>query len=227
MFLPDPCPSAMCPATPLPPLPSDAELALLPELPRLPPDRVTVLRHAAEAPAAWAWLGQADAWGFDTESRPTFHRDQVSDGPHTVQLATDDRAWVIQLHDPELRRLVGGWLAHPGVVKAGFGLGDDLRRIRRALGVEPCDVVELNALMRARGYRREMGVKASVAVLLGQRMQNSKSVATTNWAQAVLSPQQVAYAAHDAYAALRVYRALTGPPAPSATATAKPLPRQS
>ena len=55
----------------------------------------------------------------------------------------------------------------------------------------------------------------------------AKSVATTNWAQAVLSPQQVAYAAHDAHAALRVYRALTGPPVPSATATAKPLPRQS
>ncbi len=190
------------------PVPTAEELALMPVLPNLPPDRVAVLRTAADAPAAWAVLQQADAWGFDTESKPTFHRDQVSDGPHTVQLATDDRAWVIQLHDPQLRRLVGQWLAHPGVVKAGFGLGDDLRRIRRALGVEPCDVVELNTLMRAQGYRREMGVKASVAVLLGQRMQKSKSVATTNWAQAVLSPQQVAYSAQDAHAALRVYRAL-------------------
>jgi RNA polymerase sigma factor for flagellar operon FliA len=50
-------------------------------------------------------------------------------------------------------------------------------------------------------------VKTAVADLLGQQLQKSKKVATTNWASRVLSERQMLYAANDAHAALRVYRA--------------------
>jgi ribonuclease D len=50
-------------------------------------------------------------------------------------------------------------------------------------------------------------VKTAVAELLGQQLQKSKKVATTNWAGRALSERQMLYAANDAHAALRVYRA--------------------
>ena len=106
-------------------------------------------------------------------------------------------------------------LALRGVTKAGFGLGDDRKRISAKLGVEPADVLELNTVFRQRGYRKEMGVKGAVAVLFQQRFIKSKKAATSNWAQPRLSEAQLLYAANDAWAAIRVFHALglTSPPA--------------
>jgi ribonuclease D len=76
------------------------------------------------------------------------------------------------------------------------------------LGVEPEGIVELNTVFRERGYRKDMGVKAAVAVLFHQRFQKSKKAATSNWANARLSESQLVYAANDAYAAIKVWQKL-------------------
>jgi ribonuclease D len=124
-----------------------------------------------------------------------------------LQLSTGERAWVFQLHDPECRAVAADLLAHPGIAKAGFGLGDDRKRIIHKFGVEPADVLELNTIFKAQGYRKEMGVKGAVAVLFNQRFQKSKKAATSNWANLRLSESQLIYAANDAYAAYRVWEA--------------------
>jgi ribonuclease D len=190
------------------PVPDNDAIALLPAYPRLGLDGITRVANAEQAAQAWSTLRQHTVWGFDTESRPTFHKDQVSDGPHVLQLATANHAWVIQLHDPAVRQTVATWLADPAYLKAGFGLGDDTKRLLRKLGVAPQGVLELNAVFRALGYRREMGVKGAVAVLFGQRFAKSKKAATSNWSVANLSESQVLYAANDAWAAGNVYAAL-------------------
>lgn len=190
-----------------PPVPDKERLATLPLFERLGMDRIVLVQTAEQAQAAWGELSQAPAWGFDTESKPTFVKDQVSDGPHVLQLATLDKAWVIQLHDPDCRVLAASWLSHP-VVKAGFGLGDDHKRIVTKLQVLPVGVMDLNTSFRQCGYRQDMGVKAAVAVLFEQRFVKSKKAATSNWAQPRLSEAQIVYAANDAYAAARVYHAL-------------------
>ena len=190
------------------PVPDNDAIALLPAYPRLELNAITRVATVAQAADAWGTLRQHKVWGFDTESRPTFHKDQVSDGPHVLQLATADHAWVIQLHDPAVRQTVAAWLADPTYLKAGFGLGDDTKRLLRKLGVAPLGVLELNAVFRALGYRREMGVKGAVAVLFGQRFAKSKKAATSNWSVANLSESQVLYAANDAWAAGNVYAAL-------------------
>ena len=64
----------------------------------------------------------AQAWGFDTESKPTFKVGEVSDGPHILQLATAERAWVIQLHDPECRAVAAGLLGGIGLAVMCLGL---------------------------------------------------------------------------------------------------------
>jgi ribonuclease D len=125
-----------------------------------------------------------------------------------LQLATGDRAWVFQLHDPECRAVAADLLAHEGIAKAGFGLGDDRKRIIQKFGVEPAGILELNTIFKAQGYRKEMGVKGAVAVLFNQRFQKSKKAATSNWANLRLSESQLIYAANDAYAAYRVWEAL-------------------
>ena len=190
------------------PTPSKDDIALLEPFERLGLDRISLVSTAAQAREACAALIEHTVWGFDTESKPTFFKDQVSDGPHIVQLATEQRAWVFQLHEPDCRAQVAALLAHGGHIKAGFGLGDDTKRIVSKLAVEPAAVMELNAVFRARGYRKDMGVKGAVAVLFNRRFIKSKKAATSNWANPKLSEAQLIYAANDAYAAARVYHAL-------------------
>lgn len=69
-------------------------------------------------------------------------------------------------------------------------------------------LLELNTIFRARGYRKDMGVKGAVAVLFNQRFIKSKKAATSNWANLYLTEAQLVYAANDAYAAMRVFDAL-------------------
>lgn len=188
--------------------PSKEQIALLDPFERLGLDRIDLVSTPQQAEKACTALAAAPVLGFDTESKPTFVKDQASDGPHIVQLATLDRAWVFQLHDPDCRALVAGLLARHGVTKAGFGLGDDRRRIVAKLGVESADVLELNAVFSQRGYRKDMGVKGAVAVLFQQRFMKSKKAATSNWANPRLTESQLLYAANDAWAAARVFAAL-------------------
>jgi ribonuclease D len=189
-------------------IPDKEAIALLPAFERLGLDRITLATTGQQAKLAHDTLVASRAWGFDTESKPTFRVGEVSDGPHVLQLATGDHAWVFQLHDPECRAVAADLLARPGIVKAGFGLGDDRKRIVQKLGIEPTDVLELNTVFRAQGYRKEMGVKGAVAVLFNQRFQKSKKAATSNWANPHLNESQLVYAANDAYAAYRVWEAL-------------------
>ena len=162
----------------------------------------------AQAQAAALVLRMSPVWGFDTESKPTFVQGEVSDGPHIVQLSTLHRAWVFQLHDPACSAVVAQLLALPSFTKAGFGLGDDRKRIIAKLAVEPQGVLELNTVFRERGYRKDMGVKGAVAVLFNQRFIKSKKAATSNWAMPALTQAQLVYAANDAYAAAAVWQAL-------------------
>ncbi|MEI6803820.1 MAG: 3'-5' exonuclease [Burkholderiales bacterium] len=188
--------------------PDKDAIALLPAFERLGLERITLVATQAQAESAALALAACTAWGFDTESKPTFRVGEVSDGPHIVQLSTAQHAWIFQLHDPACRAITAQLLQRAGVTKAGFGLGDDRKRILQKLGVEPVDVLELNHVFRERGYRKDMGVKGAVAVLFNQRFIKSKKASTSNWANPRLTEAQLIYAANDAYAAKRVLDAL-------------------
>jgi ribonuclease D len=188
--------------------PDKEQIAALEPFERLPLERIELIATGSHAERAIAELAGATMLGFDTESKPTFAKGVVSDGPHIVQLATLEKAWIFQLHDADCRAVLCELLATHGGQKVGFGLGDDMRRIRGKLGVEARGVVDLNHLFRARGYRKDIGVKTAVALLFGKRFLKSGKASTSNWAARQLSESQLLYAANDAWAAARVYEAM-------------------
>ena len=188
--------------------PDKEQIALLEPFERLELSQIQVVATAQQAASALKELAGVAALGFDTESKPTFAKNEASDGPHIVQLSTLDKAYIFQLLDAECRRAVALLLASPGIVKAGFGLGDDRRRIVHKLGIDLQGVLDLNTVFRERGYRKDMGVRGAVAVLFNKRFIKSRKASTSNWANPRLSEAQIIYAANDAYAALRVFKAL-------------------
>lgn len=172
-------------------------------------DDVILVKSDADAAAALAALSGSDVVGFDTESKPTFAKGEESTGPHLVQLATDSTAYLFQIGarlDAANVDLLRAVLESPGILKVGFGLGDDLRRLRSKLGIDTQNVVDLSTTLRRRGERNTLGAKTAVARFFGQRLQKSKRITTTNWALPRLSEQQIRYAADDAHVALRIYR---------------------
>ncbi|KQW37901.1 3'-5' exonuclease [Rhizobacter sp. Root404] len=188
--------------------PDKEQIAALEPFERLPLERIELIATGSHAERAIAELAGATMLGFDTESKPTFAKGEVSDGPHIVQLATLEKAWIFQLHDADCRAVLCELLATHAGQKVGFGLGDDMRRIRGKLGVEARGVVDLNHLFRAQGYRKDIGVKTAVALLFGKRFLKSGKASTSNWAARQLSESQLLYAANDAWAAARVYEAM-------------------
>lgn len=167
-----------------------------------------VVSSRAQAEQAFEALDTSPVLGFDTESKPTFAKDEVSLGPHVVQFSTLRQAHVFQLHDPKCRDVVCALLQSQRITKVGFGLSGDHQQILRTLRVTPQNVLDLNVVFRNRGYPKEIGVKAAVAVVLNRRFIKSRKATTSNWANRQLSESQIVYAANDAWAAMQVYHAL-------------------
>lgn len=193
--------------------PSKAETALLPPFPGLPLDRIHVPETPAALEAAAREIVAAGVAGFDTESKPTFTVGETNHGPHVVQFALGDQAFLFQLHRPGAFALVSELLHSERVLKVGFGLNNDRGQIRAKFGVHPRAILDLDHVFRQRGFARQIGVRAAIGTLLGQSFPKSKRITTSNWAARTLSPQQKLYAANDAYAALKVMHALGLDPA--------------
>jgi ribonuclease D len=188
--------------------PTRAEIALLEPFAGLALERIHVPTSSAEFASAAAEINAAGIAGFDTESRPTFVTGDVNEGPHVVQFALHDKAYLFQLHRAEGRTFLIELLQSDNVIKVGFGLRSDRAHIRAKLGVHFNAVVDLNTVFSMDGYHKEMGVRAAVGLVLKQRFAKPRHVTTSNWSQPRLTPQQMRYAANDAYAALKVLEAL-------------------
>ncbi len=189
------------------PAPRDDDLLGLPLFDGLPLARIVVVDDSQRADEARRDLIDRPVVGFDTESRPTFSREQVSEGPHLVQLATEERAYLFPTHVPAGVETVVALLARPGLLKVGFGLASDRQLISRRWQADVADLVDLDQRFRGLGFRRSLGVRAAVALTMGRRFVKSKKISTSDWSRPQLDDRQKLYAANDAYAALCVHLA--------------------
>ncbi|MDO9194067.1 MAG: 3'-5' exonuclease [Undibacterium sp.] len=183
----------------------DPILPALPPYPGIPFQHILMVRTVDDAHLAYSAMMTADVLGFDTESKPTFFKGQHSDGPHLIQLATDTQVFLFPIGQTTNVDAVKAVLESGQILKVGFGLGDDNKRLQAKLGIAPDNVLDLSRAMRE-SKQREMGAKAAVAKYFGMKLQKSKKTSTSNWAVAALSERQMQYAADDAQVALLVYR---------------------
>lgn len=192
--------------------PSKAESALLEPFEGVPLPRILVPADTAGFEAAAADLMRHTYVGFDTESRPTFKPGEISDGPHVVQLATTERAYLFQTCRSECHAVLKTLLESRQLIKVGFDLKSDRGHLQRKLGIEARAILDLDTVFAGMGYR-SIGVRAAVAMTLQRKFHKSKHVTTSNWALRELNDKQKLYAANDAYAALQVLHALDLPAA--------------
>jgi len=180
-----------------------ASIQQLPPFKNLNHQNIVVIENIEQCKTIEEELKAAIFLGFDSESKPTFRVGEVSTGPHLIQLATEHKAYLFHVNSSTLNFLQP-ILSNPKQLKVGFGLKND-KHIFHKKGIELESCIDLAKGFSHFGFTQQMGVQKAVALLFGQYLSKSKKVGTSNWAQKPLTPQQISYAAADAYAALLVF----------------------
>lgn len=166
--------------------------------------RIEIVQTPAAAAKAMRFLMDQPIVGFDTETRPSFRKGD-NHKVALMQLSTPDICFLIRLNRlglfPELKE----FLECESILKIGLSTKDDFHVLNRLAPVEPRGFVELQSLVKTRGIG-EASLTKIHALLFGKRI--SKAQRLTNWEATELTVAQQRYAALDAWACLRIYRAL-------------------
>lgn len=187
-------------------LPNKAEIAQMPLFQNLPFAQIQVIQNLKQCESIRAELFQAAVLGFDSESKPIFNKGEVQTGPHLIQLATLEKAYLFQMK-PEILEFLKPVFASRDQIKVGFGLKNDAHLFRKK-GIELNSVIELSKCFGGFGFQNPVGVKNAIALLFQQNFPKSKKISTSNWASPQLTPAQIEYAAADAYACILVFEEL-------------------
>jgi ribonuclease D len=183
-----------------------ASIQQLPPFENLNHHSIVVIENSEQCKSIEEELKAATFLGFDSESKPTFQVGEISTGPHLIQLATTQKAYLFHVNSSTLKFLQP-ILSSQKQIKVGFGLKND-KHIFHKKGIELESCVDLAKGFNHFGFKQQMGLQKAIALLFGQYLAKSKKVGTSNWARKPLTSQQINYAAADAYAALLVFEAL-------------------
>ncbi|APX61656.1 3'-5' exonuclease [Acinetobacter schindleri] len=187
-------------------LPTKEEIATLPRFQNISFEKIIVIQNLQQAEVIREELEQVQVFGFDSESKPIFKAGEQSTGPHLIQLATRERAYLFQMNT-ELWHFLQPIFANPNQIKAGFGLKND-KQLFRKKDVELNGVLELSKCFGSFGLKQAVGVRNATALLFQVNFPKSKRISTSNWAARKLSQAQIEYAAADAYACILILEEL-------------------
>lgn len=187
-------------------LPSKEQIQELPLFQNLPLQHIHLINSIEQCLALEQELKSCALLGFDTESKPTFAKGEVSTGPHLIQLASCNKAYLFQIN-PQILEFLKPVFENRDQVKVGFGLKNDAHLFRKK-GIELNSVIELSKCFSAFGFPNPMGLKNAMALLFQLNFPKSKKISTSNWARKILTPPQIQYAAADAYAPVLVFEEL-------------------
>jgi ribonuclease D len=144
---------------------------------------------------------QESVLGFDTETRPAF-RPGESYLPSIAQFATARAVYLLQVQQQDLFGAIREILSSEKIIKVGVSVTDDVRNLKKVFEFDERSVMDLGQVARRHGLE-QTGVRNLAGIFLGSRI--PKGAKATNWAARRLTPQQVAYAATDAWACRELY----------------------
>lgn len=167
---------------------------------------VSVVRTEKQRTKALREMEGETLLGFDTETRPVFKKGRKPGPPSLIQLATANCAYVFQIKLLPMCNGLCDLLAEESIIKTGVAVRDDIIGLQRLADFTPAGFIDLSDIS-AKAKMHTHGLRNMAANLLGFRI--SKSAQCSNWAKEKLTPQQVNYAATDAWVSRELYLALS------------------
>ena len=166
--------------------------------------KTSVISEPEKVAKAIKEIAKHEVVGFDTETRPAFKKGQVYQVA-LLQLAVPGKVFLIRIQHTGVTEEIAHLFQNEKIIKAGVGIRDDLKALRKHRDFEPGSCLDLSTLAKAAGLQVE-SVKKLAALLLGFRI--SKSAQTSNWEAQTLTQKQIEYAATDAWVCLELYHKL-------------------
>ena len=168
------------------------------------PGRIHIISAVSQVKSAVAALRTSPIVGFDTETRPCFHRGER----HPVallQLSTSSDAFLFRLNKTGVPASLRQYLEDKSIIKVGLSITDDFHQISGICNCHPEGFIELQQMVK-RYQITDMSLQKIYAILFQQKI--SKGQQLTNWEAPQLTEPQQRYAAIDAWACLRIYERL-------------------
>ena len=163
---------------PSPMLPlSKEQIRTLPAFQNLAPENIVIIQTLEQCLAIQTELYATTIFGFDTESKPTFIVDEKSTGPHLIQLASHEKAYLFQIN-VEILNFLKPLLESEQHIKVGFGLKNDAI-IFRQKGIAAKQLIDLAKNFSSFGYNAQVGVKTAVALLFQRYFAKNKKISTS------------------------------------------------
>lgn len=178
---------------------TSAEINLLPI--RSYDGQVSVVRDQDGLTKALKALAAEHVLGFDTETRPAFKKGEQH-APAVLQLAGASGVFLFQLTVLGFPEQLRDVLADSKRIKAGVAHGHDVRTLQELESFDPAGFIDLGTLAKQAGLKN-FGLRGLAAALLGVRI--SKKARLSNWAVKRLTPDQITYAATDAWISRELY----------------------
>ena len=172
------------------------------QMPRVTfPGRIHIIAAISQVKSAVTALRRAPIVGFDTETRPCFHRGERHDIA-LLQLSTATDASLFRVNKTGLPNDLKQYLEDEQCIKVGLSTTDDFNQLLRICPtLHPAGFIELQELVK-RYHITDMSLQKIYAILFQQKI--SKGQQLTNWEASQLSDAQQAYAAIDAWACIRI-----------------------
>ena len=168
------------------------------------PGEITVVSSdkSDEFEQAMAYLGEQQALGFATETKPCFVPKVPRNKMAILQLSGPDKAYIFRLQQVGVPPRLAALLGNPGILKIGAAIHDDIRGLQEYRRFIPKGFVDLQRLAPEYGIE-EKSVRKMSAIILKKRV--SKSQQLSNWESSHLSEAQLRYAAIDAWICREMY----------------------
>lgn len=139
-------------------------------------------------------LAEESILGFDTETRPAFKKGEHYK-PSLIQLASKDKVFIFQLHSMNMEPFKV-LFENAKITKVGVGVGGDIKGLKELGSFHAAGFLEISRHKNCKVVQNK-GLQSLAAFFLEVRI--SKNVQLSNWAKRNLTPEQIRYAATDAW----------------------------
>lgn len=168
------------------------------------PGEIIVVDSYDKCLSAVKEISQFDLLGFDTETRPSFKKGRMNKVA-LLQLATSETAWLFRLTKIGLPASLLRILEDVQTKKVGVAIHEDLNKLKIQKEFFPANFIDLAKYVKEFNIL-DNGLRKLAANIL--KFKISKSQQLSNWESVKLIPQQLNYAATDAWACYEIYNQL-------------------
>ncbi len=160
--------------------------------------KIKIIQNNSDLNNAINTIQSSKIIAFDSEQRPTFKKNQPSNGIALIQLSNANECYLIQVKKINNINPLIKLLENENIIKVGINLKGDKEALYEQYSLKMKSTIDLDEIFNKLTAKQNIGAKKASMIFLKQDLQKSKKATISNWEISSLSEQQIKYASEDA-----------------------------